>query len=55
MSVKSIISALSGSLSLLSSADLTFLEARAPDEPNRDAEVEGGKIRSQTLLCHGRN
>ena len=30
--------------SLLSSTDLTFLEARAPDEPNRDAEVEGGQI-----------
>ena len=34
---------------------LPFAEARAPDEPDRHAEAEGGQVRPQALLRHGRN
>ena len=33
---------------------LAFAEARAPDEPDRCPEIEGGQIRPQTLLRYGR-
>lgn len=34
---------------------LVFAEARAPDEPDCDAEAEGGQVRPQALLRHGRD